>query len=282
MATLSVRFTLRNGVKIPKIGFGTAPLKKEAAYQAVKYAIETGYRHIDTAQNYGNEEDVGKAIKDARVPRSKLFITTKLDSNIKTYQGAIEALNGSLTRLMTDYIDLYLIHAPWPWSEKFSDHSKGNVQAFKAMETLLSKGKVRAIGVSNFSPEDLENLRQNCDSLPMVNQIKYHIGHTQKATIDYCKEHDILVEAYSPLARGKVFEVDTLQTMARKYHVDTSRLSIRYILQKGIVPLPRSSKRTHIESNKEVDFTITEDDIKILDEMTIDSIEFGTPIKHKR
>lgn len=240
-----------------------------------------GYRHIDTAQNYGNEKDIGQAIKDASVLRSDIFITTKLDSNIKTYQGAIDALNHSLARLQTDYVDLYLIHAPWHWSEKFSDYSNGNVQAFKAMETLLEEGKVRAIGVSNFAPEDLENLRKNCDTLPMVNQIKYHIPHPQKATIDYCKKHDILVEAYSPLARGKVFEEDTLRSIAKKYHVGISNLAIRYILQKGIVPLPRSSKKSHIESNKDVEFTIKDEDMTSLDAFTIDSIEFGTPIKQK-
>ncbi len=280
MSVLKECFTLRNGVTIPKIGFGTAPLKGQEAYDAIKNAIDIGYRHIDTAQNYGNEEEVGKAIKDSHLPREAFFITTKLDSKIKTYKGTIEALETSLNRLDTDYVDLYLIHAPWPWDQKFSNHDAGNVEAFKAMEHLLEVGKVRAIGVSNFEPKHLENIKKHCKTTPMVNQIKYHIGHTQQATIDYCNKEDILVEAYSPLGRGKVFEDETLKTMAQKYNVSVSRLCVRYILEKGILPLPRSAKREHIKSNKDVDFIIETEDMESLDKLTIESIEFGTPVKN--
>jgi len=282
MDILDDHYRLKNGVLVPKIGFGTAPLKGDDAFEAVKTAIELGYRHIDTAQSYGNETEVGRALKASGTDREAFFITTKLDSAIKTYEGTKEALKQSLERLDTSYVDLYLIHAPWPWNEKFSNHDEGNVEAFKAMEDLLEEGKVRAIGVSNFEPEHLENLKTHCGSLPMVNQIKFHIGHTQDATVSYCHENGILIEAYSPLGRGAVLNHESLKEIARRYNVSVPRLAVRYILQKGLLPLPRSAKRKHIETNAAVDFKIDADAMRTLDAMRIESVEFGTPVGHKR
>ncbi len=272
-------FVLRNHVKIPKIGFGTAPLKGEEAYQAVKTALDVGYRHIDTAQIYLNEEDVGRAIQDANLPRETLFITSKLDASIKSYDSALEAFEETLKRLGLDYLDLYLIHAPWPWDDKYGNYDQGNVQAYKALEKLYNEGKVRAIGVSNFSVHDLENIKKNCEILPHVNQIKYHIGHPQEETVNYCKNHDILVEAYSPLGRAKVLNHPKLLEIAAKYAVSTAQLCVRYPLENGVLPLPRSSKRDHIINNKEVNFTLSSEDRSILDNLRIESIEFGTPRK---
>ncbi|TVP97159.1 MAG: aldo/keto reductase [Acholeplasmatales bacterium] len=279
MSVLKDTFVLANGVHIPKLGFGTAPLKGAAAYQAVKTALDVGYRHIDTAAIYLNEEEVGRAVKDSGLNRDALFITSKLDASIKSYDAAIEACHASLKHLNTDYLDLYLIHAPWPWDEKYRDYSAGNVAAFKALEDLYKAGHVRAIGVSNFDPGDLENILAHCDIVPHVNQIKLHIGHPQFATVKMCKTHDILVEAYSPLGRAKVLTHPALVEMADRYGVSTAQLCLRYVLDKDILPLPRSANPKNILANTELHFTLDAADLKALDALTIESIEFGTPVK---
>lgn len=279
MAIYQDSFTLSNGISIPKIGFGTAPLKGSDAYQATEAALKAGYRHIDTAQIYQNESEVGQAIHDSGIPRHELFITTKLDASVKTTKGAFEAFEGSLKRLQIDYVDLYLIHAPWPWEEKFANYDEGNILAFNALIELEKAGKIRAAGVSNFSVDDLENLRKHCKMMPRVNQIKLHIGHPQKAVVDYCNKHSILVEAYSPLGRAKVLNHETIVEQAKKLGVSPAQLCVRYPLEKGILPLPRSGKTEHIIANRSVDFTIDQKTLDILDNLSIESIEFGTPIK---
>ena len=279
MDILKDHFTLSNGLKIPKIGFGTAPLKGEEAYQAVIDALNFGYLHIDTAQNYQNEDMVGKAIHDLKIDRKKIFVTSKLDASIKNYDEALKAFEGTMNRLNLKTLDLYLIHAPWPWDQKFSDHKQGNIEAYKALEKLYKDGKVKSIGVSNFSKEDLENIIKHCDITPHVNQIKYHIGYNQDETIQYCQEHNILVEAYSPLGRGGVLKHKDVLSIANKHNVSTAQVCIQYILQKNILPLPRSSKYDHIKSNATLDFTINEIDMKALDALDIETIEFGTPVK---
>jgi len=279
MTVIREHFTLKNNVTIPKIGFGTAPLKGDEAYDAVKTALETGYRHIDTAQNYRNEKEVGRALKDSGLSREDVFITSKLRAEIKSYDDALNAFEETLQNLGLEYLDLFLIHAPWPWDQKYSDHSEGNVAAFKALETLYRQGKVKAIGVSNFDPQDLENIRKHCDMLPHVNQIKYHIGHPQKETVEYCKNHGILIEAYSPLGRGGTLDHETIIDMAKRYDVSPAQLCIRYILDKGILPLPRSSKPKHIKTNSEMDFSLSKQDVETLDRLSIETIEFGTPVK---
>ncbi len=276
---LKKTFTLSNNITIPKVGFGTAPLKGDDAYEAVRNALKAGYIHIDTAAAYGNETDIARAIKDSDIPRENLFITSKLHASIKDYDEALKAFQESLDRLETSYLDLYLIHAPWPWDQKFSDHSSGNIAAYKALEALYSAGKIKAIGVSNFSPDDLDNIIDNCDLVPHVNQIKFHIGHPQTDTIKYCKDKNILIEAYSPLGRGGILTHDILKDMARKYQVSTAQLAVRYVLEKDILPLPRSSKPDHIINNAEVAFTLAADDMRQLDTLKIESIEFGTPVK---
>lgn len=279
MTLLTKTYKLTNSVLIPKIGFGTAPLKGKDAYNAIKTAIDVGYRHIDTAQNYGNEHEVGRAIKDSGIDREAFFITSKLRAEIKSYDEALVAFHETLKALDTDYVDLFIIHAPWPWNEKYSDYSSGNISAYKALETLYNESKVKAIGVSNFDHHDLENIVKNCDIVPHVNQIKFHIGHTQTKTVAYCKEHSILVEAYSPLGRGGTLDNETIKTIANKYNVSPAQVCIRYILDKNILPLPRSSNPVNIKANANVDFTLSKDDIMTLDHLTIETIEFGTPAK---
>lgn len=262
--------TLRNGVKIPKIGFGTWQIKNgEEAYNSVKMALNNGYIHIDSANGYGNEESVGKAIRDSNVNREEIFVTSKLPSHIKTYDGARESFLETLENFQMDYIDLYLIHAPWPWDAIGSKHDEGNVAAWKAMEEFYKAGKIKAIGVSNFSPHDIQNIIDHCEITPFVNQIGFHIGRDQSETLDYCRERDILVEAYSPLGTGRILNNETIHSVAEKYNVSPAQLSIRYCIEKGTVPLPKSTHENRIIENSQVEFSITKEDMLTLEKVHI-------------
>lgn len=266
MKTLHQSFELSNGVLLPKIGFGTWQVKNgEEAYQSVLLALKHGYRHIDTAQGYQNEESVGRAIRDSGIPREQIFVTTKLESHIKDYEGALKAFDQSLVALGFDYLDLFIIHAPWPWSEMGKDCREGNVLAYKAMELRYNEGKVRAIGVSNFSPEDMENIITHCEVVPHVNQIGYFIGLDQQKTIDYCRKHNIVVEAYSPLGIGYLLSNPNIQEVAKKYNASPAQICIRYCIQKGTAPLPKSTHEQRILENTQVDFDIAPEDMAFLD-----------------
>ncbi|MFA5720466.1 MAG: aldo/keto reductase [Acholeplasmataceae bacterium] len=268
MKVIDQFFTLNNGVKLPKIGFGTWQIKDgDDAYNSVLTALKNGYRHIDTAASYGNEYSVGRAIKDSKIPREEIFVTTKLQSHIKTYEGALKAFDTSLNALDLDYIDLYLIHAPWPWRDVGNADHEGNVLAYQAMESLYKAGKVRAIGISNFDPKDIDNIIKHCKVVPHVNQIAYYIGLDQKETIDYCNKQNILVEAYSPLGTGRLLDHKDIVKMAKKYEVTPAQLCIRYCLQKNTAPLPKSTHESRIIENKNVDFEISLDDMKLLDQV---------------
>ena len=259
-------FKLYNGVKIPKVGFGTWQVKDgEEAYDSTLWAIEAGYRHIDTAYAYGNEESVGRAIKDSGLPREELFITTKLPSHIKTYDGTKEYFKESLASLGLDYLDLYLIHAPWPWSNIGEDCTEGNIEAWRAMVELYNEGKVRAIGVSNFAVKDIVAVTEATGVKPMANQIRYFIGNRQDAITDYCQQNGILIEAYSPLATGEITNHEKLAPIAEKYGVSIPRLCIRYCIEKNTLPLPKSVHKDRIEANIDLDFTIEKEDIDYLD-----------------
>ncbi|XMB72869.1 aldo/keto reductase [Mycoplasmatota bacterium WC30] len=259
-------YELRNGVKIPKVGFGTWQVKSgEEAYNSVALALKNGYRHIDTAAAYQNEKSVGEAIKDSGIPRNEIFITTKLPAEIKNHEEARTTLLKSLELLGVDYIDLYLIHAPWPWSEMGKDCSKGNVEVYKVMEEFYKMKKIRAIGVSNFSPKDIENILNNCEIVPQVNQIGYFIGIDQSETINYCKERNIFIEAYSPLGIGYLLSNEDIKKIADKYQVSSAQICIRYLLQKGVTPLPKSTHENRIIQNTELDFEINEEDMNFLD-----------------
>ncbi|HPG43010.1 MAG TPA: aldo/keto reductase, partial [Acholeplasmataceae bacterium] len=242
MKTIQDVYVLKNGVKMPKVGFGTWQIPDgDICYNAVGMALKHGYRHIDTAAAYGNEASVGKAIKDSGLAREEVFVTSKLQSHIKTYQGALDAFDKTMKELDMDYLDLYLIHAPWPWNEIGKDCSSGNVEAFKAMEKLYREGKIRAIGVSNFSPSDLDNILKHCEIIPHVNQIAFFIGNNQEETHRYCNDKGILIEAYSPLAIGYALTNETIQNMAKTYGVTPAQLCIRYCIEKGTAPLPKST-----------------------------------------
>ncbi len=266
MAVLNEYFVLSNGVKIPKIGFGTWQIPNgEVAYDSVRFALKHGYRHIDTAAAYRNEESVGKAIKDSGIPREEIFVTTKLESHIKTYQEALDAFDKTIENLGLDYVDLYLIHAPWPWSEIGKNCDKGNIEAWKALEKIYQSGRAKSIGVSNFNPHDLENVIRNTVIVPHVNQIAYHIGRNQKDTQEYCDDKKILVEAYSPLATGRILDKEEIVEMAAKYKVSPAQLCIRYCIEKNTLPLPKSTHEGRIIENAHMDFNISKDDMAILD-----------------
>jgi diketogulonate reductase-like aldo/keto reductase len=269
MTILTEQFTLDNGVDIPKIGFGTWQIPNgDDAYNAVAAALAAGYRHIDTARGYGNEESVGRAIADSGIPRAEIFVTTKLPAEVKSYAEAGESFATTLSELQMDYVDLYLIHAPWPWSDMGEDYSEGNAEAWRAMEEIYESGRARAIGVSNFEVSDLEKLRVASTIKPSVNQIKYYVGHTQDETVAYCQQHDILVEGYSPLATGAILDNPDVRGIAEKYDKSVAQLCIRYVLQKDVLPLPKTTTPSRMTENADVEFEISAEDMAFLDGLT--------------
>ena len=269
MSVLTDTFPLASGHRIPKIGFGTWQIPDGSeAYDATAYALKVGYRHIDTALAYGNEESVGRAVRDSGIAREEIFVTTKLPAEIKDADGAREAFETSSSNLDLGWIDLWLIHAPWPWSDPHTDHAAGNVEVWKVMEEMFSADRSRSIGVSNFEVYDLESLAAGTEVRPHANQIRWFIGNTQDETTSYCQSNDILVEGYSPLATGKLLDDDRLTGIADKYGVSVAQLSIRYLLEKDVLPLPKSVTPERIDANAQVDFDIDPDDIASLDELS--------------
>lgn len=263
---LQETYTLSNGVEIPKIGLGTWQVPEgEDAYRAVTYALRNGYRHIDTAAAYGNEQSIGKAIKDSGIPREEIFVTTKLPAECKGYDIAKECFEKSLSDLGLEYIDLYLIHAPWPWDKWGMDCTEGNIASYKAMEEIYQSKKVRAIGVSNFEPKHLQTILDECSIVPMCNQINFHIGLRQEETVDFCKQEKIQIIAYSPLASGGIVDDTYIKKIAEKYQATVPQVCIRYCLQKGTVVIPKSTKEERIISNAQVDFELSDGDMAYLD-----------------
>lgn len=237
---LNETYKLSNNVSIPKLGLGTWFIDDDKAAQAVRDAIEIGYRNIDTAQAYGNEQGVGEGVRTSGVAREGLFVSTKLAAEIKNYDDAVAAIDGSLNKLGLEYIDLMLIHSPQPWDDfRGGDYSEGNRQAWRALEHAYKAGKLRAIGVSNFLQDDVENILASCTVAPQVNQLLVHIGNTPADLIAYCESKQILVEAYSPIAHGEILNNEDIATIADKYDVTVPQLCIRYTLQLGTVSLPR-------------------------------------------
>jgi diketogulonate reductase-like aldo/keto reductase len=265
MGRLNEYYTLYNGVDIPKIGYGTWQIPDDEAYDTTLAALRCGYRHVDTAKAYRNEKAVGRAIRDSGIPRGDIFVTSKLPAQTKGYQVTLDAFARTMQDLGLEVLDLYLIHAPWPWDQIGKDCTQGNIDSWKAMEHLYNEKKVRAIGVSNFYPSDIQALIDTCDILPMVNQIPFYVGHTQKETMAFCKAKGILVEAYSPLATGGVFTETLLKDIAQANGVTVAQLCIAYCLQKDTLPLPKTTKEFRMVENAKVDFVIGDDDMAILD-----------------
>ena len=263
---LNEKFQLSNGVEIPKIGLGTWEIKDEVAAQAVLEAIKLGYRHIDSAQAYGNERGIGEGIRNSGLKRDEIFVTTKIDASVKTYEEAITSIEGSLERFGFEYLDLMLIHSPKPWMEFLNEepYFEGNREVWCAFEDLYKAGKLRAIGVSNFEQVDLENIFETCTIKPMVNQILTHISNVPFDLIEYSQKQAILIEAYSPIAHGELMKNKEVASIAQKYNVSIPQLSIRFCLQLGLLPLPKTANSAHMKANAEVDFEISTADMEIL------------------
>ncbi|EAG1723499.1 aldo/keto reductase [Listeria monocytogenes] len=260
--TIQEVYTLSNGYKIPTIGFGTWQTPDgEVAKEAVFQAIQAGYRHIDTASAYKNEKSVGDGIKASGVSREELFITTKLGSKGHSYQAAKNAIDASLQQLQLDYVDLYLIHWPNPLAIR-DCWQEGNALAWRAMEEAVAEGKIRSLGVSNFLSHHLDALFESANIKPVINQLFLNPSDQQEQIVDYNKSHDILSEGYSPLGTGKIFDVKELQKIAKKYNKTVAQLAIRWSLQQGFIPLPKSIHEDRIRENLAVfDFVISEEDL---------------------
>lgn len=269
VSILTETFPLASGHRIPKIGYGTWQIPEgAAAYDAVAEALRVGYRHVDSALAYGNEKSVGRAIRDSGVPRDEIYITTKLPAEIKDAKGAREAFETSARNLDLGPIDLWLIHAPWPWQDMGSDHRAGNIEVWKVFEEQYGAGRVRSIGVSNFNVEDLESLASGTEVTPHANQIRWFIGNTQPETTAYCQDKGILVEGYSPLATGKLLDDGRLSGIADKYGKSVAQVSIRYLLEKDVLPLPKSVTPERIAANAQLDFGLEADDVAALDQLS--------------
>ena len=270
-------FTLTNGVKIPKLALGTWKIPDNEVASPVQTALKMGYRHIDTAQAYHNEKGVGQGIKDSGISRDQIFVNSKVEAEIKNYQEAKKSIDETLTRMDLDYLDMMIIHNPQPWKEvNQSDdrHFEGNIETWRALTDAMKEGKLRAIGVSSFQPKDLQNLFDNSDVKPMVNQILCHIGATPKKLINFCQEHDIVVESFSPVAHGEALTNNTIKSMAEKYQVSVAQLCIRYDWQLNTVVLPKSINPEHMKQNSELNFEISDVDMKTLED--IHNFDYGT------
>jgi len=258
-------YKLSNGVGIPCIGFGTWQTPDgDVAVRSVAAAIEAGYRHIDTAQAYGNEESVGKGIRESGIDRKDLFVTTKLWNSNHSYKLTMRTFEESMNKLGLDYLDLFLIH--WPNPVAFRDHwQEANAESWKAMEELYEAGKIRAIGVSNFRPHHIEEILKTAKIAPMVNQIRLCPGDTQDETVNWCRDHGMVLEAYSPLGIGQIFEVPEMQKLAAKYQRSIAQVCIRWSLQRGYLPLPKSVTPSRIQENLKVfDFELSDEDVRLI------------------
>ncbi|MBF0819594.1 aldo/keto reductase [Streptococcus acidominimus] len=263
-------YTLSNGVAIPKIAFGTWQIPEgDPAYQSVRHALQVGYTHVDTAQIYGNEVSVGRAIADSGLAREEIFLTTKVWNDKHDYDLAKSSIEESLTKLGVDYIDLLLIHWPNPKALRENDAWKaGNAGAWKAMEEAYKAGKVRAIGVSNFMIHHLEALFETAEIKPQVNQILLAPGCAQEEVVAFCREHDMVIEAYSPLGTGNIFGHKEVEEIADRYGKSVAQVALRWSLQKGFLPLPKSVTPKNIEANLEIfDFELSQADMEKLDKL---------------
>lgn len=268
---------LSNGVEIPQLAFGTWKIPDNEASAAVENALAIGYRHIDTAQAYHNEAGVGEGIRKAGVKREQIFVNSKVEAEIKDYANAKKSIDETLLRMKLDYLDMMIIHNPQPWIEvNQSDdrHFEGNLEAWRALEEAMKAGKLRAIGVSSFQPEDLNNLIANSDVKPMVNQILCHIGATPKSLIDFCQQNGIVVESFSPVAHGEALNNEAIKKMAAKYQVSVAQLCIRYDWQLNTVVLPKSTNPVHMKENSELNFVINDEDMKTLE--AVKTFDYGS------
>lgn len=255
---------LNNGTYIPSIGFGTSLVTGEECIKIIKTAIQAGYRHIDTASAYKNEEEIGKAIKQSEIHRKELFITSKVWKDSMGYENTLKSFENTLKNLDLEYVDLFLVH--WP---KNNDDNL-NIETWRALEKIYKEGKAKAIGVSNFLKHHLEIILNNCDVAPAVNQIEFHPGLVRKETIDFCKEKNIVLEAWAPLGKGKMLSNEILLNIAKKYNKSVAQLCLKWCLENEVIPLPKSENMERMRQNLDLfDFQISQEDID-----TINNMEF--------
>lgn len=253
---------LANGARMPYLGLGVFKTPNDQIEKAVHWALDAGYRHIDTAALYKNEDGLGKAIESHALPRKDIFITSKVWNTDQGYDSTINAFNESVRKLKTDYLDLYLVH--WPVKGKYKE-------TWKALESLYDEGRIKAIGVSNFLEHHLIDLFQSARVYPMVNQVEFHPYLVQQQLLNFCKENNIQYEAWSPLMQGKIFEIDVLKALSAKYGKSIAQVVLRWDLQKGVVTIPKSIHKERIETNADIfDFEISDDDMARIDALDRD------------
>lgn len=252
--------TLHNGVKMPWFGLGVYKVTDETEIvQVVSSALQHGYRHIDTASFYNNEEGVGRGVRESGIPREEIFVTSKVWNDDQGYESTLQSFENSLSKLGMDYLDLFLIH--WPVAKKYKD-------TWRALEKLYKDGRVRAIGVSNFHVHHLENLMKDAEIKPMVNQIEYHPHLTQKEVQEFCKKEGIQMEAWSPLKRGALLNEPTLVEIGKKYGKSTAQVILRWDIQNEVVTIPKSSKEERIVENANIfDFELSIEDMNRIDSL---------------
>lgn len=252
---------LSNGVKMPNLAFGTFKVNEGDDVQIILDAINVGYRHFDTAAFYNTEEALGKAIKKSGIPREEFFVTTKVWKTCMGYEGAKKSFEESLEKLDMDHVDLLLIH--WPRPDEESDWKKLDIETWKAFEEIYKEGKAKAIGVSNFLNHHMQNILDNCEVVPMVNQIEFHPGYIQKDVVNFDKEHGIVVEAWSPLGRERVLKEPLLSELAKKYGKSVAQICLAFALQMDVVPLPKSSSIERMKQNMDIlDFELEKEDFE--------------------
>ncbi len=261
------KLILANGVKIPQLALGTWLIDDGEVSGAVKTALSLGYRHIDTAQAYGNEQGVGEGVRTSGIARDEIFVTSKVAAEHKDYKSAALGIDETLRKTGLDYLDMMIIHSPQPW--KFVNQSddrfiEGNREAWRALEDAYKSGKLRAVGVSNFLKCDIDSLWETAKIKPMVNQILCHISNSPLELIDYCTAKDIVLEAYSPVAHGEAMKNPAIVETAKKYGVSVPQLCIRYDIQLGMIVLPKTANPEHMKANAEVDFVISDEDMLFL------------------
>ena len=258
---------LANGIEVPQLALGTWLIDDDKVTDAVKAAIEIGYRHIDTAQAYGNERGVGEGVRTCGIPRDQIFVTSKVAAEHKDYRSAADGIDKTLRKMGLDYLDMMIIHSPQPWVEVNQSNNRyveGNREAWRALEDALKAGKLRAIGVSNFLKGDIDSLWEAAEIKPMVNQVLCHVSNTPLDLIEYCQGKGIVMETYSPVAHGEALKNEKIAEIAKKYGVSVPQLCIRYDIQLGMIVLPKTANPAHMKSNADIDFVISDADMEVL------------------
>lgn len=268
---LNETYTLNNGIQIPKLALGTWLIGDDAVADAVKSAIEIGYRHIDTAQAYDNERGVGEGVRTSGTSREELFVVSKVAAEHKDYKSAAKSIDQTLSTMGLDYLNMMIIHSPQPWAQVNQSDDRffeGNIEAYRALEDAYTAGKLHSIGVSNFLEADLQNILDNCTVKPAVNQVLAHVGNIPVSLMQFCQANDIQMEAYSPIAHGEANRIEGIDQMAEKYGVSVAQICIRYVIQLGMIALPKTSNPERMRENASVDFVISTEDMEVLNATT--------------